>query len=347
LTHLERMTDDTGLLEHALGDIPKRREGYTTDDNARALWVCASWYRLLRSDPSVDPNLLKRLIRLADVYLAFLVWAQEPDGHFYNNYSYDRQKEPESPSDDCLGRTLWSCAVALRALPGDDRKHVLRILLSRGFKAAHQVRHMHGGAYILAAAALGNLSEAAAGLIDRFESELINLFRNNADDDWQWFDAAITYSGGLMPWALYRSFVVTGNREARRVARASLDFLTQKMIGPNGHLRPIGNDGWCTRTKRAIWDQQPVDIAALALAAEAADRAEPDNDRWYKTIGKCRDWFHGENDLQASMFTSEGGGYDGFSGFGVNRNQGAESTLSYLLTELIFARRKDRIKQPV
>lgn len=98
--HLIKMTDDTGILEHGFGTIPRRNEGYSTDDQARALWVCLEWIK------HCNPEDQQQLERLAEVYIAFLLWAQKEDGHFHNNFAYDRSKEPEMPSDDCLGRCL-------------------------------------------------------------------------------------------------------------------------------------------------------------------------------------------------------------------------------------------------
>lgn len=116
--HLARMTDDTGLLEHSLGKIPRRNEGYTTDDNARALWVAAEWLDL-KEEASLTAEQAEELDRLADIYLAFLLWAQKEDGGFHNNFDYNRTPEPETSSDDCLGRTLWACASAIVRMDDD------------------------------------------------------------------------------------------------------------------------------------------------------------------------------------------------------------------------------------
>jgi hypothetical protein len=356
-THLERMTDDTGLLEHALGDIPRRGEGYTTDDNARALWTVAGWHDYLNRQKSVSADTLNRLMSLADRYLAFLIWAQEPDGHFYNNYSYDRHKEKEEPSDDCLGRTLWSCVEAYLLLPGADRKYALSVILEKGFGAAAMLKHPRGFAYTLAAASellnesdsdetfVSRLKPKLVGLIHQFEAKLIDAYQQNADEDWHWFEPAITYSNGIIPWSLLKSWKVTRNEQARTTAQQSLDFLIGKMTTDEGHLRPVGNKGWCTRQQSAQWDQQPVEIMALSLMADEAAKSLAIPDRYFDVIRKGHAWFHGANDLHTPACTAEGGGYDGLRRVGLNRNQGAESTLSYLLTEFYYAKNSNTIKK--
>lgn len=353
--HLEKMTDDTGLMEHAIGNIPRRAEGYTTDDNARALWTVAGWYSHLDKQKKAPAALL----RLADIYLGFLVWAQQADGHFYNNYAYDRSKEPEQPSEDCLGRTLWSCAEAWRLLHGADRKHVLSTLLRSGFAAARELTYPRGMAFTLAAAC-SLLRSADAGpdqvfrsfiykempeVIDQAESRLIDLYRAQTDRSWHWFEPSLTYGNGVLPWALLQAQAFTENREARRIAAESLDFLIERMTAPEGYLRPIGNRGWCTRTTRAMWDQQPVEIMALALAAEAAAGQADSPERDLEVIEKCRAWFRGENDGHRLMVSNEGGGYDGLLEDGVNCNQGAESTIAWLMTELIYSRNLPDIEE--
>lgn len=352
-THLEKMTDDTGLLEHAIGNIPRRAEGYTTDDNARALWVSTEWHHLLRqSSNATDADKTAQLERLIDIYFSFLVWAQQPDGHFHNNYAYDRKKESESPSDDCLGRTLWALAVACIRW-SSDRKFVASQLLGRSIGAIDRLRWPRGTAYGLATLSVLHryaekimsenpeaawLQEGFGETIDRFEQRLIDLYSRHSNGDWHWYEPTMTYSNGIFPWALFRSWQATGHREALETAGASLDFLIDKMTAPQGWIRPIGNHGWCSPGTRSLWDQQPVEVMALALAAEAGVGCMPEKNQYLDVIRKCRSWFYGQNDLHVSLVGIGGGGCDGLQENGVNHNQGAESTLALLMTECIYTR---------
>lgn len=353
-SHLERMTDDTGLLEHAIGNIPRRAEGYTTDDNARALWTVSEWFHLLsRESESNHKEDAEKLLRLSHVYLAFLTWTQQPDGHFYNNYAYNRKKEREMPSDDCLGRTLWGLAVASIRLPHPDSRFAAKTAFRKGMKAIEQLTHPRGQAYTLSALSTLLLSaqqenqpdpfdtfikSEAPGEIWLLEKKLIGLYQQNTGASWHWFEPMMTYGNGVLPWALLQSHRITGNQDALRIAHESLDFLIQKMVSADGVVHPIGNKGWCTPEAQSKWDQQPLEVMALALAAEAAAKSV-NPEKYLDVIKACRSWFYGENDLHMPAANlEEGGGYDGLRPDGINRNQGAESTLSYLLTELIYTR---------
>ncbi|WP_332238291.1 glycosyltransferase [Sporolactobacillus sp. KGMB 08714] len=354
-THLERMTDDTGLLEHAIGSVPRRGEGYTTDDNARALWAASDWFHFFDSRKNANRAQDKeKLLRLSHIYLAFLSWTQQPDGHFYNNYSYDRDKEQEMPSDDCLGRTLWGLAVAAIHLPHPDSRFAAKEIFRKGMDALPQLTHSRGQAYTLSALSTllrhaqqehepdsfdTFIKSEAPGEIWLLEKKLINLYVQNKKDGWYWFEAAMTYGNGVLPWALLQSQRVTGNQEALRIAHESLDFLIEKMAAADGTVHPIGNKGWCTPEAQSRWDQQPLEVLALALASEAAAKSLHPEKQYLDIIRKCHAWFYGANDLHVPAANlDEGGGYDGLRPDGLNRNQGAESTLSYLLTELIYTR---------
>ncbi|CAJ1003852.1 MAG: glycosyl transferase [Brevibacillus sp.] len=339
--HLERMTDDTGLLEHCLGNIPRRREGYTTDDNARALWACAVWRQ--HANRTGDRDLLATLDRLIDRYLGFLLWVQQEDGSFHNNIGYDRRPEPEKPSDDCLGRALWACAVASASLPDSGRRFVASQLLAKGLPRATAMKFPRGWAFALAACSFlarngsGSADSAACmELIELFEERLIRLYREASGDGWHWFEPVMTYGNGVLPWALFSAYRVTKREETLEIAKESLHFLIAKMTGQNGVIRPIGNRGWCTPQSRSDWDQQPLEVMKLALASAEAHAVLADPMYW-QTVEKCRAWFYGGNDGAVPMAdAAEGSCCDGLTPNGANLNRGAESTLSYLLTEAIY-----------
>ena len=343
--HLERMTDDTGLLEHSLGRIPRRREGYSTDDNARAIWLCLEWLDLL-GDDALDER--RRLIWLLDRYLAFLLWAQREDGWFQNNFYFDRTPESETRSDDCLGRSLWATAVAYVQLGDMARKRVAAEILRRSLAAGRELRFLRGQAWGLATCGLllnersgdsalpsGVTEDGLAELANAFEQRLLAAYRAHRTEDWRWFEPQITYANGLLPWALFVAYRYHGKRETLQVAKESFDFLLTKMSGRDGVIRPVGNRGWCDAERRADWDQQPIDVMKLALAAREAYRATGD-EAYREVVRRCRNWFYGDNDLGTPLADpSDGSCCDGLNPDGPNPNRGAESTLSYLLTEAI------------
>ncbi|QYY44153.1 glycosyl transferase [Aneurinibacillus thermoaerophilus] len=350
--HLERMTDDTGLLEHSLGMIPRRKEGYTTDDNARALWVCLEWLHYYSLIPNESQK--EKLFHLIDRYLAFLLWAQREDGHFHNNFAYDRTPEPERPSDDCLGRALWASAITIVKLRHDqDRLLAAEQIFDKGMEPCAQMAYPRGWAYALAACSLlaGNLTKIketlerwGAGMesvlrsrVRLFENKLTELYRCHARAGWHWFEPVMTYSNGVFPWAMLHAYNVTEKQETRQIAKESLDFLIEKMTAPQGWIRPIGNRGWCTEETRSKWDQQPIEVMKLALASAQAYRVLGDLIYW-EVLNKCRSWFYGNNDWQTPLVNfQEGSCHDGLTPKGINGNQGAESTIAYLLTEANYS----------
>lgn len=332
--HLRRLTDDTGIIEHAVGRIPRRKEGYSTDDQARALWVCLEWLDLAETDRE-----RAALLDLADTYLAFLLWVQREDGRFHNNVDYRRDPEPEIPSDDCFGRALWAAAYAWAAFAGDPgRRTAADTLLKAALPNIPDVRSPRGIASTLAAMSLLIKHRYPLPLeswLNEAAGRMTKLFREHARAGWRWFEPILAYSNGVLPWGLLWAHDVTGDRETRTIALESLSFLAEQMTAPEGHLRPVGNEGWCTPDYRADWDQQPVDVLKLAMAAGKALELT-DDDKWRDVLHRCRDWFLGKNDLGLPLADpAEGGCCDGLTRTGVNQNQGAESTLSYLGTEML------------
>ncbi|MCD9025969.1 hypothetical protein [Cohnella silvisoli] len=300
--HLRRLTDDTGLLEHALGRIPRRREGYTTDDNARALWTVTEW--LSFGPDAVSSEDRNELNRLADIYIAFMLWTQNDDGWWLNNFSYDRTLEPEGISHDCQGRSIWSCADAWIRLEGPHRE-TARVIIEKSMPTLYRIDSLRGQAFAMAACA--HLLEASQkGQIDlpadmarelnyhllRLESLLNGAFRHFFDDNWRWFEPAMTYSNGVLPWAMLRTYRFTRRAESLRTGLESLAYLLEVMTTEEGWLRPIGNEGWCTSETVSRWDQQPLEMFKLALALEEAALAieisEAEADLSARLVGSAR-----------------------------------------------------------
>lgn len=279
-THLCRLTDDTGLLEHAMGRIPRRREGYTTDDNARALWTTTEW--LSFDEETISLSDRSELIRLTDIYLAFMLWTQNEDGWWLNNFAYDRTLEPEEISHDCQGRSIWACADAWIRLKGPHRE-TARILVERAIPTLNRIDSLRGQAFAMATCA--HLLEASIDgdivlnesmrhelnhHLTRLENLLNGAFRHFSDDNWRWFEPAMTYSNGVLPWAMLRTYRFTERSETLNTGIESLTFLLELMTAEEGWLRPIGNESWGNSESVSRWDQQPLEMFKLALALEEA-----------------------------------------------------------------------------
>ena len=328
LDHLLRMTDETGIVQHATFSVPARRSGYCVDDNARALIVALAAQRLVSSPETT---------RLVSTYLAYLHFAQTPEGTFENLLRYDRTFEPEAPSDDCLGRAIWALGTAVRLADDDGHRRLARQMLERALPAASALGPRGTASTILGLCAfLTSLPEVAhaRAALESMTGKLLAAHQRESAVDWSWFESTLTYDNALIPLALFKAFAITGDRAALRVARESIEFL-EEICFAEGRLNLVGNAGWHSRGgEKALVDEQPTDAAALVLAFRGAYLVTAD--RHY--LGRMRQafaWFLGANRLQESLYDfATGGCRDALCATEVNRNEGAESTLSFLLALL-------------
>jgi len=328
LDHLLRLTDDTGLLQHARYSVPDRTHGYCTDDNARALVVASKFYDLYRSAEAE---------RLLDTYLAFVSYAQRDDGMFHNLVSYERGFLDEVGSDDCYGRALWGLGYTMYRGPATIVRLAQEVLENA---ANHlSVLNLRGRAYAI----LGLYyylqrypeAEDVAAKIDRLAASHVSRYEATASEDWPWFEDVVSYDNAVIPQSLLLAYEVTTNRRYLQVAQASLDFILRMCARPT-HLSLVGNDGWHTRGEDgpAAFDQQPIDACGLVEACKVAFRLTGRRD-YLRFMRMAFDWFLGVNDVGEPLYNFRTGGCsDGLTPEGVNHNQGAESTLCFLLALL-------------
>jgi hypothetical protein len=282
--HLRRLTDDTGLIEHALGRIPRRKEGYTTDDNARALWAVSEWLAPERA-ALLSPGDRERLTSLADVYLAFMLWCQGDDGWFHNNIAYDRTPEPETRSHDCQGRAIWGCANAWVRLAAGQRETAF-MLFQQSLRTIGRIDSLRGRAFALAACSELLQAEESGRIVlpkgwrgelkdhlYRLEELLDGAYRDASREGWHWFEPVMTYGNGVLPWAMLRAYRTTRRPSSLETGLDSLSSLQAAMTSEGGWYRPIGNEHWHTRDVSSRWDQQPLEMFKLALALEEAAAA--------------------------------------------------------------------------
>jgi hypothetical protein len=329
LDHLLRLTDSTGIIQHATYTIPTYAEGYCTDDTARALLLTV----LLEQRGPVGPE----MARLASTYAAFVQAAATANQTRFRNFmSYDRRWLEEIGSDDCHGRALW----ALGACVGRSRQPSLPSwaaqLFDRALPAVVEMTSPRAWAFTL----LGiheyfkRLSgdRLVAQVRDTLTVRLLELFDRTATDDWQWFEEVLSYDNARLPQALIQSATISGNARALEVGLRSLRWLMALQKAPQGHFRPVGSNGFARKGgEHAQFDQQPLEAAAGVSACLAAFRATQDPD-WLREALSSFDWFLGRNDLGIELYdASSGGCRDGLHQDRANQNQGAESTLSFLL----------------
>ncbi|HTP10147.1 MAG TPA: glycosyltransferase family 4 protein [Anaerolineae bacterium] len=337
LDHLRHMTDETGMLQHAIFTVPNYHEGYTTDDNARALMVSAL-LEALGSGEALD---------LTSRYLAFIWYAFNAEtGRFRNFMDYQRHWLEDGGSDDSHGRALWALGTllgrsntpALHSMAGRIFEQALPAILGTSSPRAWAFALIGIHEYLLRFAGdrrAGQVREELAG-------RLLGLYQNNRADEWRWFEPGLTYCNAALPHALLMCGQSIPNEEMTAAGLESLRWLTtvQQADAAGGHFVPIGSNGFYERTgARARFDQQPVEAQATVSACLEAYRLTGDK-RWRKEARRAFEWFLGRNDLNLPIYDpTTGGCRDGLHPDRANENQGAESTLAFLqsLLELRLA----------
>jgi glycosyltransferase involved in cell wall biosynthesis len=330
LEHLMLMTDSTGMFQHSCYTIPNFAEGYCIDDNARALLLTVHLEELGHDSPEVQ--------RAASTYAAFVNAAFNPaKGRFRNFMSYDRRWLEEVGSDDSHGRALWS----LGACVGRSRQRRFRSwtvqLFNRALPGIVDTSSPRGWAFALLGICEYFLrlsgDRHVSQVRDTLVGKLLELFEQNATDDWPWFEPVLSYDNARLSQALIACGREAGNPAALDIGLRSLRWLVEQQKAPQGHFRPIGSKGFYRKgQERANFDQQPVEAHATVSACLEACRATGDQD-WLREARNAFDWFLGRNDLGLEVYDANTGGCsDGLHEDRVNQNQGAEATLSFLLS---------------
>lgn len=334
LDHLNRMTDDTGILEHAVFAVPNCPEGYTTDDNARALIVAILLEEMGEDAPWGTAGLAYR-------YLAFLWLAfDSASKRFRNLLSYDRHWEEEIGSEDSHGRALWGLGTVL----GRSKDPGLRGAAGRLFELAVPAALEFKSPRAWAFASLG-LDEyldcfpgdrAAISSADTLANRLLDSYRASNSTAWHWFEGSLSYSNARLPQALLQAGLRSVNKEMIVAGLESLNWLmTIQRCDVKKHFVPIGSRGFYSKkSQKARFDQQPVEACAAVSACLQAYRATGKSS-WQRQSWSAFNWFLGANDLQIALYDpSTGGCRDGLHPDRVNENQGSESTLSFLMALL-------------
>lgn len=333
LDHLDQMTDSTGLIQHAIYSIPRRESGYTTDDNARALRLCA---RLWRQRP--DRQMLSRV----SGYLSFLEYARCPGRGFHNFLSYDRRWRDAEGCGDCQGQAVRALAEVLGSNLPDDHRALARELIDAVLPALADLRSLRAQAYVVLA--WGHLWTSGVKDIELLESvawsaarRLVECYHRALRPNWPWFESRMTYANAVLPHALFIAAQRWPTEPFLEVAEASFAFLDDKTTSGDV-FSPVGNQGWFPHGEaKAAYDQQPVEAVTMAEAALAAFDLLG-NEECLATFRRAHAWFNGQNSLKQPLVDSgRGVCCDGLQLSGMNRNQGAESTLAYLWTELQYS----------
>ena len=347
LDHLRILTDDTGILQHATYTIPNRDYGYCIDDNARALMV-ADMVRTHLSTVGIGFD------SLSSHYLSFLRSAFNVEtGRFRDFMTYARQWTEEVGSEDAHGRVLWSLGNAVALL--EDSGHLLMstTLFNQALKAVEHFFSPRAIAFALVGirAYLHKFSgdSEVRRVREILANRLFNQFSNNATESWPWLENSLNYDNGKLPHALLLSGQWMQRSDMLDMGLRSLKWLLTTET-EDGHFVPIGSNGWYEQGgPKARFDQQPIETNAMIEACVEAFNVTRDK-TWFDNAVMCFNWFLGHNDLNMPLYDPKTGGCrDGLMADGINQNEGAESTLAWLLSLMTLQKlyADEILKQPL
>ncbi|CAB5111133.1 Glycosyltransferase [Olavius algarvensis associated proteobacterium Delta 3] len=330
LDHLKALTDDTGILQHANYTIPNRSHGYCTDDNARALLVAAMGQKFY-------PTNGFGLDTLSGHYLGFLLYAfNEENGRFRNFMTYSRQWMEEIGSEDSHGRSLWCLGKAVAFLQNPGQLAMSTTLFKKALQAVENFRSpraiafslvgMH--AYLHIFSGDSDVRRVRRILADK----LFNLFKRNSTKNWPWLENSLNYANGKLPHALLLSGQWIHRSDMIDMGLRSLEWLLT-IQAEKGHFVPVGNEGWYPQGgPKARFDQQPIEANAMIEACVEAFNITR-HKTWIDSAVMCFHWYLGHNDLNMPLYDPKTGGCrDGLMADGINQNEGAESSLAWLLS---------------
>lgn len=329
--HVRRLSDGTGIMQHAIGSTPDRRHGYCTDDNARSLIAA-----LMQARQTGDTTAME----LADRYISFLHYAfNEKTGRFRNFMDYGRQWLEEQGSEDSHGRAVWALGVAVHWSMTDSMRAVAFKLLQAAvpvtlsFRAPRAMAFAVIGLYHHLQHYTGDTQARRA--LEVLGERLYKQFAGYATDEWPWLEEVVTYDNAKLPHALLLAGEMLNRDDMKKEGLRAIDWLLKQQVDDAGVVSLIGNDGWLHRDgRRARFDQQPVEAMALVEACVEAGRITGDSN-WVDQARICLGWFTGANELGVSLVDSDTGGCcDGLHTSGLNINQGAESTLAWVIAAL-------------
>ncbi len=332
LDHLLHLTDDTGMIQHATFIVPNYDEGYSIDDNARALIVCTHLAELGNG----------QVLALASRYLAFINYAFNPEtGRFRNFMDYQRHWLEESGSDDSHGRTLWALGTVLGRSNTPALQSMAGWLFEQALPAILETTSPRAWAFTL----IGiheylrrfDGDRRASQVRDELAERLLTLYQSCRSDKWRWYEAELSYCNAALPQAMLMCGQWIPNKAMTEAGLESLSWLAdlQHADAAGGHFVPIGSNGFYQQGgERARFDQQPVEAQTMASACLEAYRSTGD-ERWRTEAQRAFEWFLGRNDLNLPLYDpTTGGCRDGLHPDRPNENQGAESTLAFLQTLL-------------
>ena len=329
LNHLRNLTDNFACIQFSKNTIPDKTSGYTLDDNSRALIAVILHNSLFNS---------KHPLNLAKIYLNFLEYAQEKNGNFKNNFN-NEEEILNSHSEDAFGRAIWALGYTLNKTNNKEIEKKAKKIFEKSYEKIDEIISPRSKAFsILGLYYYHKKYEKEKNIlkIKKLADSLLESYKKESADDWQWFERYLTYSNSKLPEALFLAYEITNDKKYLEIAEKTLHFLSD-IVFIDDELLPIGQNGWFNKNgKRALFDQQPIDVSSMVQTYLIAYLLTQDK-HYYEKAVLSFNWFLGRNYLKQMVYNETTGGcYDGLSKDNINTNQGAESTTSYLIARLML-----------
>lgn len=328
LDYVRHLTDNTGIIQHTKYGIPNWKEGYCVDDNARALIMTLMANQLGYNEA----------LKLTPVYMSFLLYMQNDGGYFRNFLNYKNEYLDKIGSEDAFGRSIWALGFLVRYAPSNSYSKFGEELFRKGMPNFKNLTYLRGiSNTIIGISHFLKAQPCDNELIDKLNyltGILTDAYTNYQSKNWQWFEEYLTYDNAILPLALLHSAEITRDENVSRIAFESMRFLENATLNAKG-CNPVGNNGWYSRHgTMPPYDQQAIDVMAMVLMYGQAYQLTRDP-QYLKKLFFVYSWFLGENSLGVPLYDPETKGCcDGLHPNGINLNQGAESTLAYLLSHL-------------
>lgn len=346
LTHLKEMTTPFGMIQFAKINHPDHESGYTIDDNARAMVAACMHYELFSHKSDLDH---------IKIYLDFITHCLQPDGSFLNYVDIDEAftaQNSEVNLDDSNGRAIWALGylISKREILPDVLVHQAEFIFEQTIGHLNNIHSTRAIAFAVKGLHYylhTTLSAQNQQLLEILANRLVQMYRHEASPDWRWFESYLTYGNSTIPEAMLCAWLSTGNPVYKNIAHQSFEFLLSQTFTDEG-IKVIPNSGWLQKGgEKAIFGEQPIDVAYTVLALERFYEVFK-HPEYRNKMTIAFNWFLGQNHLHQIIYNPcTGGCYDGLEETQVNFNQGAESTISYLMARLVVEKALYRKPWPI
>ncbi|WP_084625957.1 glycosyltransferase [Flavobacterium soli] len=353
LEHIKKMTTDFGMLQFSILNQPDINSGYTIDDNARAMIALCQHYKMTQ-----DPSDLKYI----KIYLDFIEYCECKDNQFLNYVDYNKNftaQNSEVNLEDSTGRAIWALGylISLSHILPEELTHKAESLFERTFESSQNVHSPRAMAFIIKGLYYYNRSvenENTVELTTILANRLVQMYRHESSPGWEWFESYLTYANSVLPEALLCAYTITGNHTYQMIAKESMDFLIAKTFTENA-IKVVSNRSWEIKgEKTEMYGEQPIDVAYTIITLRKFHDIFKEK-HYLDKMEMAFNWFLGNNHLKQIIYNPcTGGCFDGLEETNVNLNQGAESTVSYLMARLmsykyfgnennVYQRRKSKV----